>query len=88
MNPIELRTAINNTKGQIFTVTFTKKDGTTRVMNCRTGVAKHLKGGKSTISNHDNLISVYDLQSKGYRCFDINSVTRAKINGKTIIIHQ
>ena len=31
--------------GKIFTVTFIKKDLSTRIMNCRLGVTKHLKGG-------------------------------------------
>jgi len=65
---------ILNSKGKFFTVTFTKKDGTTRVMNCRLGVTKYLKGGESTLNPND-YITVYDLQSKGYRA----------INRKTII---
>jgi hypothetical protein len=36
-----------NTNGKIVTVTFTKKDGSIRIMNCRLGVTKHLKGGSS-----------------------------------------
>jgi len=55
-----------NTNGKIVTVTFTKKDGSIRIMNCRLGVTKHLKGGESTL-NPDKYITVYDLQSKGYR---------------------
>jgi len=65
---------ILNSKGKFFTVTFTKKDGTTRVMNCRLGVTKYLKGGESTLNPND-YITVYDVQSKGYRA----------INRKTII---
>ena len=41
----EAKQLIKDTKGKFFTVTFTKKDGTTRVMNARLGVKAYLKGG-------------------------------------------
>ena len=75
MNHIE---KILNSKGKIFTVTFTKKDGTTRVMNCRLGVTKHLKGGESTL-NPNQYITVYDMQNKGYRA--INRATIIDVKG-------
>ena len=75
MNHIE---KILNSKGKIFTVTFTKKDGTTRVMNCRLGVTKHLKGGESTL-NPNEYITVYDMQNKGYRA--INRATIIDVKG-------
>lgn len=65
---------ILNSNGKIFSVTFTKKDGTTRVMNARLGVKKYLKGGASTL-NEDEYITVFDMQKLGYRA----------INRKTII---
>lgn len=55
-----------NSNGKFLTVTFKKKDGSIRVMNCRLGVTKHLKGGASTL-NPEKYITVYDMQSKGYR---------------------
>jgi len=64
---------ILSSNGKIFTVEFIKKDGTLRVMNCRLGVTKHLKGGSSTL-NPDKFITVYDLQSKGYRAIDKQSI--------------
>jgi hypothetical protein len=39
----EAKQMIKDTKGKFFTVTFTKKDGTTRVMNARLGVKAYLK---------------------------------------------
>ena len=74
MNHIE---NILNSKGKIFTVTFTKKDGTTRVMNCRLGVTKHLKGGESTL-NPNEYITVYDMQNKGYRAINRNTIIDVK----------
>ena len=68
-----------NSNGKFLTVTFRKKDGTIRVMNCRLGVTKHLKGGTSTL-DPNKYITVYDLQSKGYRAIskeNILSITGA-----------
>ena len=68
---------ILNSNGKIFTVTFTKKDGTIRVMNCRLGVTKYLKGGSSTL-NPDKFITVYDLQSEGYRAINKDAIINLK----------
>lgn len=64
---------ILNSNGKIFTVTFTKKDGTIRVLNGRLGVTKHLKGGECTLDK-DRFIIVYDLKSEGYRAVDKDSI--------------
>jgi hypothetical protein len=64
---------ILNSNGKIMTVKFIKKDGSLRVMNCRLGVTKHLKGGTSTL-NPDKFITVYDLKSEGYRAIDKDTI--------------
>jgi hypothetical protein len=68
---------ILNSNGKIMTVKFIKKDGSLRVMNCRLGVTKHLKGGTSTL-NPDKFITVYDLKSEGYRAIDKESILDVK----------
>lgn len=68
---------ILNSNGKIFTVEFTKKDGSLRVMNCRIGVTKYLKGGSSTL-NPDKYITVYDMQSKGYRAINKESILNVR----------
>jgi hypothetical protein len=68
---------ILNSNGKIMTVKFVKKDGSLRVMNCRLGVTKHLKGGCSTL-NPDKFITVYDLKSEGYRAIDKESILEVK----------
>lgn len=68
---------ILNSNGKIMTVKFIKKDGSLRVMNCRLGVTKHLKGGSSTL-NPDKFITVYDLKSEGYRAIDKESILDVK----------
>ncbi len=61
-----IESVLKATQGKFFTVVFVKKDGTTRVMNARLGVSKHLKGGQSTLDPAQYL-TVYDMQSEGYR---------------------
>ena len=68
---------ILGSKGKIITVEFIKKDGTLRVMNCRLGVTKHLKGGISTL-DPNKFITVYDLKSEGYRAIDKSTIISVK----------
>lgn len=70
-----------NTNGKFFTVTFLKKDGTVRVMNCRTGVTKALKGGRSTVNSSKYLV-VYEMASKGYRSIDKDSILNIAVAGE------
>jgi hypothetical protein len=81
----EAKKLIQATKGKFLTVTFTKKDGTTRVMNCRLGVKAYLKGGTLAYNPNDfNLIPVWDPQAhrttgNGYRMISVNTITALKI---------
>jgi hypothetical protein len=78
---------IANTNGQIFGVTFMKKDGTMRDMNCRLGVTKHLKGGKLGYSPADfDLMNVFDIQKKEYRSISLNTLTGVRVGGETFKI--
>lgn len=69
---------IEGFKGRIFTVTFVKKDGSIRKMNCRTGVTKYLKGGKCTLDKNKFII-VFDMQNNAYRA--VNKETIIEIRG-------
>ena len=75
------RELITATNGQIFSVSFIKKDGTERAMNCRLGVKKHLKGGESTTKHLTNLVTVYSIDSSGYRNINLDTVKQLKISG-------
>ena len=68
---------ILSSNGKIFSVEFIKKDGTKRLMNCRLGVTKHLKGGSSTL-DPEKYITVYDLQSAGYRAINVDTIITLK----------
>jgi hypothetical protein len=71
--------------GKMFTVTFIKKDLTTRKMNCRLGVKKHLKGGKLAYNPSDkNLICVYEI-GKGYKMINVSTLISLKANKQEII---
>jgi len=74
-----------NSNGQFFTVTFQKKNGDIRKMNCRLGVTKHLKGGQSTTDHVTRLMTVYDVKSAGYRSINMETVQEIKFNGNHII---
>ena len=81
----DAKTLIQATKGKFLTVTFAKKDGTTRVMNCRLGVKAYLRGGTLPYNPNDfNLIPVWDPQAhratgNGYRMISVNTITALKI---------
>ena len=55
------------------TVTFLKADGTVRKMNCRMGVTKHLKGGKSTL-DAAKYVTVYDMTKAAYRAINRDTI--------------
>lgn len=79
--------AILSTNGKIFTVQFVKKDGQLRTMNCRLEVTSYLKGGKATVKNDGNpYVIVFDMQSKGYRCINLDTAKTFKAKGATFRI--
>lgn len=71
--------------GKICQVEFIKRsDDTRRVVNCRTGVKSHSKGGKLKYdpSSHQ-LIIVFDMQERKY--LSIPEERILKINGRQVI---
>ena len=59
-------------------VTFTKKDGTERVMKCTTKLSNIPKDkqpiGESTITDNEEVIRAYDIESNGWRSFRVKTV--------------
>lgn len=53
-------------------------------MTVRTGVKSQLKGGASTIAQHEDLISVNLTNGKGYRCFSAYNVLELRAGGTII----
>ena len=62
------------------TITFTKKDGTERVMNCTLRgdmlPVVEIKEDKAPRKQNDSVLSVYDLDAQGWRSFTVNTVKR------------
>lgn len=75
--------------GRIFTVEFIKRtDGSHRVMNCRKGVAKYVKGvGRKFDPAEKKLLSVWDAQiadgANGYRLISLDSLIALRFGGRS-----
>lgn len=74
---------VSKSSGKFVTVSFYKKNGELRVMNCRLGVTKYLKGGQCTLDKEKFLI-VYDMIKKGYRAIDKETIQSVTIQGNTL----
>lgn len=74
--------------GAFFTVDFVKRTtGELRSMNCRTGVQKHLKGGDAAYNfTEHNLVSVWDVEKKGYRSIPVESIKRLALGGEEFTV--
>lgn len=76
----DIISGIDNTR--MFSVTFVKKNGEVREMNCMLGVKKHLRGGEQSYDPAEhNLLTVYDLVAKDYRNINFSQLIKAKIDG-------
>jgi hypothetical protein len=87
----EAKRLIKDTKGKFFTVTFTKKDGTERVMNARLDVKKYLKGGILGYNPEEKgVIPVFDRNApdpkKPYRMINVDTISKLKIGGNTYTV--
>jgi hypothetical protein len=77
----------NSGKGEFFTVTFIKKDGTTRVMNARLGVKKYLKGGELPYDPIEKgLLPVFDAKKNEYRMINLGTIISAKVGGVDYVV--
>ena len=74
---------IKETNGQIFSSTFIKKNGQHRLLTGRLKVTKGLKEDakpRPYEPSKYNLICVYDMNKKGYRMININTLLTLTIN--------
>ena len=76
--------------GQIFSVEFIKRStGELRKMTCRMGVKKYLRGGSKPYSaKAKSLLTVYSLDSEGYRSIPVENVQRITVSGQTFTFAQ
>jgi len=71
--------------GLIFSVTFTKVDGTLREMVCRMGVKSRLAGGKKSFNDEEkNILTVFDMENEGYRSIKIENIVKIVAHGEII----
>ena len=79
---------LKGSEGKFFTVTFTKKDGSERVLNGRVGVykSKHapLTGeGLAYTPSDYGLVTVFDAQKKAYRMVNTSTIRELIVDGET-----
>ena len=80
---------IKQSKGLIFAATFTKKDGSHRLMNARLKKYISKTGRKAPYKAEDfNLIALYDMKSKGWRSLNLNTLLTLSINKTKYIINE
>lgn len=80
-----------NGKGKVFSVAFTKKDGSHREMLCRFGVKSHLKGGEWANGQAGRpeshwLAIVFDMGKQAYRSVPILRLHQIKVDGQTFSV--
>ena len=69
-------------KGTTFTVTYIKKDGSTRVLNGRSGVGKYVNGkGLKYDPAKKGLLPIYDMQIDAHRMINLHTVKSLKVRG-------
>lgn len=75
--------------GKIFSANFTKADGSERVMSCRVGVQKNLKGvGLKYDRRKAHNIIVWDMNANGYRTIKTDRLNWIQIEGDKYEFNQ
>ena len=87
MNIEQLRSTIASTHSRMFVVRSTKQDGTERVMYAKTGIKRFLskRPNKRVVKNtNPNIVRIFDMESKSYKSFKLDSVTEFVGNNKVL----
>ena len=88
MNREQKKALIDFIGPRIFTVTFIKKDGTERKMNCRLGVTSKQNGGKNTTEHLGEYLTVYDMQKLQYRNVNLDTIIDVKCGKATLRLRK
>jgi len=87
INKEEAYKLLQSQNNSIFSVSFTKKDGTKRNMVARLGVKKHLKGGSMSYDpSKKGHVIAFDMSKAQYRTINAHTLTRVKANGNTYTV--
>ena len=87
MNTEQLRKEINKTNASLFRVSFVKANGENRTMYATTKIKRHLskRPNKRIVKNaNQDIVRVFDCQSKSYKSFKLSSVTEFIGNNKVL----
>ena len=87
INTEQLRKEINKTNASLFRVSFVKANGENRTMYCKTQIKRFLSKNpnKRTVKNvNQDIVRVFDCQSKSYKSFKLSSVTEFVGNNKVL----
>lgn len=88
----EKRDLIASAKGRFCSVTFTKADGSERIMSVQpAAITKHVKGNEATEAGkravitrkarHPHLLPVWDVKAQGVRTINLATVSEIQVNG-------
>ena len=87
INTEQLRKEINKTNASLFRVSFVKSNGEHRTMYAKVGIKRFLskKPNKKVVKNtNQDIVRVFDCQSKSYKSFKLSSVTEFVGNNKVL----
>ena len=87
INTEQLRNEINKTNASLFRVSFVKANGENRTMYCKTQIKCYLskRPNKKVVKNtNQDIVRVFDCQSKSYKSFKLSSVTEFVGNNKVL----
>ena len=89
INKNKAKELIKESKGLIFSATFTKKDLSSRMMLARIGKKYTPTGKKAPYKPEDyNLIALYDMKIKAFRMLNINTLITLSINKEKYLVEQ
>lgn len=79
----KLRDFLRGQVGKFVGLDFAKVDGTSRSLNGRLGVRKHLKGGHNNLAGSAQpYLVMYDVKTPGYRAVNLATVGQVRANRK------
>ena len=87
INTEQLRKEINKTNASLFRVSFVKANGENRTMYAKVGIKRFLskKPNKKVIKNtNQDIVRVFDCQSRSSKSFKLSSVTEFVGNNKVL----
>ena len=87
INTEQLRNEISKTNASLFRVSFVKANGEHRTMYCKTQIKRYLSKNpnKRVVKNvNQDIVRVFDCQSKSYKSFKLTSVTEFVGNNKVL----